>query len=95
MADALHCAEIMKTIEPELLARAHGGAGLFAKPGAPKLAGELFPNGPIPHAEWTTWGSKTAGQPPPPLGDPSGIHYTFWGRPARDAIVVSGPRGLR
>jgi hypothetical protein len=83
----------MTTIDLELLARAHGGAPP-ARP-TPKTAGELFPDTHVPHAEWTTWGSKTQGQPPPPLGDPSGIHYTFWGRPARDAIVVSGPRGLR
>ena len=82
----------MTTLDLETLAQAHGGGRLFAGPAAPKTAGQLFPDGPIPHAEWTTWGSKTAGHPAPPLGDPSGVHYTFWGRPHRDAIVVSGPR---
>ena len=82
----------MSTIDLELLARTHGGAPPVSAPAGLKTAGELFPKGPVPHAEWTTWGSKTAGQPAPPPGDPSGIRYTFWGRPARDALVVSGPR---
>jgi hypothetical protein len=46
---------------------------------------------PHPYGLWTTWGSKTAGQPAPPIGDPSGIRYTFWGRPGADAIILSGP----
>lgn len=92
MADSLQQGEIMTTIDLELLAQAHGGAGPFAAPAAPRTVGEMFPEkGTIPYGQWTTWGSKTAGHPAPPLGDANGIRYTFWGRPGRDAIVLSGP----
>jgi hypothetical protein len=70
-------------IEDDALAHVTGGAG-------PPLP--LVRAAPHEYGLYTTWGSKTPGRPPPPIGDPSGIRFTFWGRPARDAVILSGPQ---
>jgi len=81
----------VKTLDAALLAQVQGAASP-PKPINLKTTEELFPGKVAPYGQWTTWGSKTAGQPAPPFEDPSGIRYTFWGRPARNAIIVNAPR---
>lgn len=57
-----------------------------------KTVDELFPGKVAPYGVWRTWGSKTAGEVAPPLGDERGIVYMFSGRPARDALVIEAPK---
>jgi hypothetical protein len=82
----------MSPIEDAMLQRISGGLG-FPR-GATRLVlrtvEELFPGKPTPRGMWTVWGSKTEG-PAPRYLSPSGMHYTFLGRPARDALVVHAP----
>ena len=59
-----------------------------------KTAAEWFRGKQIPYGLFTVWGHKGHGEMPvggfkaPPYGHPDGVHYTFWGTPAPDALVV-------
>lgn len=55
-----------------------------------KTVEEMFAGKPTPRGEWTVWGSKTDGPAPRYLSS-RGMHYTFVGQPARDALVVRAP----
>src|SRR5262245_28664514 len=78
-----HCIyhRIMK-IDGSVLTHVSGGLGPRAPAYGYGRGGEA----------WETWGSRTPGKPPPPLGDwEHGVRFVHLNPPGPEAVVLSGP----